>query len=177
MRSSRSCRPLVVVLLCLLSLGGAIAVRAAFAETSDDEAANASPTQSDIPSVTIDQGYTVPTMAPPPGADVPKKMKKYAVHQGGPYYHVSRPAKMTRKLWRGAHNVLFGWIEIPKTVMVDTAAVDPFTGLVTGVVIGAAKAVERTGVGAVEIVTFWHEWPKDFRPIIEPEFVMDDFRD
>jgi hypothetical protein len=32
-------------------------------------------------------------------------------------------------------------------------------------------------VGVIEILTFWHEWPEEYGPIIEPEYVLDDFND
>lgn len=96
---------------------------------------------------------------------------------GGPLYFISRGASKTGKLFRGVHNVLFGWVEIPKTIMLDTAYVDPFTGFFTGLVHGSARTVERTGVGAVEILTFWHEWPYEYQPIIMPEYVWGDMPD
>jgi putative exosortase-associated protein (TIGR04073 family) len=51
---------------------------------------------------------------------------------------------------------------------------DPFTGTVVGFVKGVGYGVVRTGVGVFEIVTFWSVWPRDFSPIVMPEYVVDD---
>lgn len=96
---------------------------------------------------------------------------------GGSFNFFSKSASKTGKLFRGVHNVLFGWVEIPKTIMLDTAYVDPFTGFFTGLVHGTARTVERTGIGAVEVLTFWHEWPYEYQPIIMPEYVWGDMPD
>lgn len=132
--------------------------------------------QGKIPSRTFDMQVLPPADNPNPGVVVTVDRRG----GGGcdnPCYDYITPCKKTRKLWRGFNNVVFGWVEIPKTVFVNFTCMDPFTGFVRGVVFGSAKAVERTGVGTIEVVTFWHEWPKEYMPIIEPEFVLGDLVD
>lgn len=164
--SSIAWRLFVLGCLLLLSVLPALAQ-----ESSDQQAA-----QQTVPSYTLDKGYVVPTLVTPSETETPKRVKKYE-RRGSPVYPISQGAKRTRKLLRGIHNVLFGWVEVPKTIMTDVVMVDPLTGFVTGVVVGSAKTIERTGVGVVEILTFWHEWPREYRPIIEPEYVWGDLTD
>jgi len=149
----------------------------ALAEETPGQQSEQQQSQPAVPSYTIDKGYVVPSLVNPGEPEAPKKLQRRGGARGGPLYHVSYGAKRTRKLIRGAHNVIFGWIEIPKTIMNETVMVDPLTGFVTGFVQGTAKGIERTGVGAVEILTFWHEWPREYRPLIEPEYVWGDLTD
>ena len=154
----------------LLSLGIASAVA---------QEAN-TPDSTTVPSRTFQKEYVTPVpLIPPEGNSEIAKVRVVVDRRGAgePAYCYSTGAKMTRKLWRGFNNVLFGWVEIPKTVMVDVVDLDPFTGFFCGVTMGTAKAIERTGIGTVEIVTFWHQWPQEFTPIILPEFVLGDFVD
>jgi putative exosortase-associated protein (TIGR04073 family) len=154
-------------LFCLLAL----LTSAAFAQetpTSDQP----------VPSYTLERGYVVPTMAPPPGEEVTRQAEqKYRTFQGGPYYEVSKGTKMTRKFWRGANNLLFGWVEIPKKMIVDMSETDPCTGFFSGLGRGSAKGAWRMGVGAIEVITFWSDYPDNFKPVIQPEFVMGDMVD
>ncbi len=59
------------------------------------------------------------------------------------------------KLGRGAGNLLSGWMEIPLQIGKRSASSnDKATGFFSGAVIGIGKALQRTVVGAFEIVTF-----------------------
>ena len=77
-----------------------------------------------------------------------------------------------RKLGRGCANLFLGWLEIPKEVgdtledegEVAACFAAPFTGLVKGLI--------RTVVGAYEIITFPIPIPGGYRPVLEPEFVL-----
>lgn len=76
------------------------------------------------------------------------------------------------KLGRGVANFFTGWVEIPAEVgriiqkKGDLAAVfvAPFTGFV--------KAVARTAVGLYDALTFPLPLPSGYKPVIEPEFVL-----
>ncbi|NQU43187.1 exosortase system-associated protein, TIGR04073 family [bacterium] len=128
-----------------------------------------------VRSYTYDESTIVPTVIPGPVVDASRVLSKHRARTGSPLRDLWVFPKMTRKLWRGAHNVLFGWVELPKNIIVDTIQTDPFTGLITGVAVGTMRTIERTGIGAIEIVTFWHEWPENYSPAVKPEWVLEDF--
>ncbi len=76
------------------------------------------------------------------------------------------------KLGRGIANFFTGWVEIPAEFgrviekKGDLAAVfvAPFTGI--------AKAIGRTAVGLYDALTFPIPFPSGYKPVIEPEFVL-----
>ena len=78
------------------------------------------------------------------------------------------------KLGRGIANFFTGWVEIPAEFgrviekKGDLAAVfvAPFTGI--------AKAIGRTAVGLYDALTFPIPFPSGYKPVIEPEFVLQD---
>ena len=74
------------------------------------------------------------------------------------------------KLGRGVTNAVTGWLEIPKHTLVGTfnCNVNPLEGLAVGLIRGTGRAIERTGIGIYEAVTF--PLP-GFGPLICPEYV------
>jgi putative exosortase-associated protein (TIGR04073 family) len=74
------------------------------------------------------------------------------------------------KLGRGITNAVTGWLEIPKHTLVGTfnCNVNPLEGLAVGFIRGTGRAIERTGVGIYEAVTF--PLP-GFGPLLCPEYV------
>ncbi|MCG3199062.1 MAG: exosortase system-associated protein, TIGR04073 family [Candidatus Omnitrophica bacterium] len=74
------------------------------------------------------------------------------------------------KLGRGVSNVLTGWMEVPKHVVtgVFNCNVTPLEGLGVGFFRGWGRAIERTGVGLFEVVTF--PLP-GYDPLLCPEYV------
>ena len=74
------------------------------------------------------------------------------------------------KLGRGVTNVLTGWLEIPKHVLTGTfnCNVTPLEGFFVGLSRGTGRALERTGIGIYEAVTF--PLP-GFDPLLLPEYV------
>jgi len=80
--------------------------------------------------------------------------------------------KMFHKLGRGISNVLLGWVEIPKTVAKEWRNTEPFTGTIVGTVKGFGFAVMRTFAGFYEIVSFPFPVPRNYEPIMYPEFVL-----
>jgi len=89
----------------------------------------------------------------------------------GRYHDALDPSfvKPVVKLGRGLGNVVGGPLEIPVTIQKLTASTrDPLTGLFTGLILGAFKAVIRTGTGIYEAVTFLIPCPDDYAPILPP---------
>jgi len=93
----------------------------------------------------------------------------------GPYYQTSLTARMTRKLVRGTANTLFGWCEIVRNVHMGIEDIDPFTGTIVGLVRGTGQAIVRTSWGVWEVVTFPIPIPSEYRNLVQPEFVWEDF--
>ena len=80
--------------------------------------------------------------------------------------------KMGKKLGRGIVNIATGWIKIPKNIYDTSVESNPFLGITFGTLKGAGMTVVRTGAGAYDVVTFLFPMPKDYAPILEPEFVF-----
>lgn len=78
---------------------------------------------------------------------------------------------MGRKLFRGVINIASGWIELPKNVYVIGMEHDFASGMVIGIPKGILMAVVRTGAGIYDTLTFPISFPKDYKPVLEPEFV------
>jgi putative exosortase-associated protein (TIGR04073 family) len=160
------------VAACLLLTSCFLAAGIASVAAQDDEDTAVTGVQS----YTFKHSQVVPTVLVAEPAVAPVSAKQGSA-TGSPMRDLMLLPKMTKKLFRGTANILFGWIEIPKNVIVEGVKTDPFTGTVSGTVLGFVKGFERTGVGFIEVFTFWHEWPKEYGPIIEPAYVLDDFDD
>lgn len=80
--------------------------------------------------------------------------------------------KMFHKLGRGVVNVLTGWIEIPKQTAAEWRRTDPFTGTILGIVKGVVWGIARTFAGFYEVISFPFPIPRNYEPIMEPEFVL-----
>ena len=79
-----------------------------------------------------------------------------------------------KKLGRGISNVAFGWLEIPKGIE-DVGEKNNFIAALTwGPIYGVGKAVIRTVAGVYETATFPVPVPKDFDPLVQPEFMLGD---
>ncbi len=82
--------------------------------------------------------------------------------------------RVATKLFRGIANAATGWMEIPKQISLVWQESGPGTGLSWGLAKGVGYAVARSVAGAYEIVTFLVPVPADYRPIMEPEYVLSD---
>lgn len=80
-----------------------------------------------------------------------------------------------RKLGRGLANAVTGVVEIPKKVILISKKDNPALGLTWGLVKGAAVGLLRTAVGVYETVTFPIPAPADYEPMIQPEFVFQEW--
>ncbi len=88
------------------------------------------------------------------------------------YRENSDISKMFTKLGRGLVNVLTGWIEIPKNVAKEWRQTDPFTGLIVGCIKGLGWGIGRTLAGVYEVFTFPFPIPRDYKPIMYPEYIL-----
>ena len=80
--------------------------------------------------------------------------------------------RMFTKLGRGVVNVFTGWIEIPKTIAKEWARTEPFTGTVMGFAKGIPFAFARTFAGFYEVISFPLPVPRNYEPIMQPEYVL-----
>lgn len=94
-----------------------------------------------------------------------------------PDQDIPQPTKLEKrinKLGRGLSNIIFGWTEIPITFDQRLKAGKPLTYLLTTApVLGATRAVMRTGVGVYEIFTFPVSGGEvNYEAILEPEYLF-----
>ncbi len=94
-----------------------------------------------------------------------------------PDLDLPQPTGMERsltKLGRGISNILFGWAEVPMTFDRNLKRGKPL-GYLVGVapVLGAGRAVMRTGTGVFETVTFpFSDRDVNYEAVLEPEFLF-----
>ena len=81
---------------------------------------------------------------------------------------------VSTKFFRGVVNLVTGWMEIPKQMSLTWQEKGPAQGMSLGFAKGLGWAVGRTAVGAYEIVTFPFPIPEEYRPIMQPEYVLSD---
>lgn len=79
----------------------------------------------------------------------------------------------TKKLGRGLVNVLTGWIELPKNIYETSVESNPLAGITIGLAKGLGMTVVRTGAGIYETVTFPFPLPQEYKPILEPGYVLE----
>lgn len=84
----------------------------------------------------------------------------------------SEAGKMVHKFSRGVMNVLTGWLEVPYNIAETWKKTDPFTGFVVGGIKGIFWGWGRTCTGVYDIVTFPFPVPKDYQPLMEPEYIL-----
>lgn len=81
---------------------------------------------------------------------------------------------MGDKLNRGLTNIVTGWFEIPKNMSAATAKHDFVSAFFIGLPKGLGMTIVRTGAGVYDTATFPIPFPKDYKPVLEPEFVFTD---
>lgn len=84
-------------------------------------------------------------------------------------------ADVLRKLGRGLANTTTGFVEIPKKVFLISKNDNPLLGMTWGWVKGAGVGLLRTAAGVYETVTFPIPAPANYEPIIQPEFVFEEW--
>ncbi len=80
-----------------------------------------------------------------------------------------------RKLGRGLANTVTGVVEIPKKIYTISKNDNVVLGLTWGWIKGAAVGLLRTAAGVYETVTFPIPAPADYEPIVNPEFVFEEW--
>lgn len=78
------------------------------------------------------------------------------------------------KLFRGMVNAVTGWMEIPKQMIQTSEQSGVGVGVTWGFVKGLGWAVGRSMIGGYEIVTFPFPVPEEYRPVLQPEYVLSD---
>lgn len=77
------------------------------------------------------------------------------------------------KLGRGVANLLTGWVEVPAEISRQLEKKGELAAIFVGPILGLCKAFGRTAVGAYDAFTFPFPLPAEYKPVIEPEFVME----
>jgi putative exosortase-associated protein (TIGR04073 family) len=80
-----------------------------------------------------------------------------------------------RKLGRGVANVVFGFVELPNQMTKARAEHGGAGALTYGVGKGLLRWVGRELVGAYEIVSFAVPYPRGYKPVMKPEFPIEDY--
>lgn len=111
-------------------------------------------------------------MAAAPWANALEEMQTY-----DPMREIPEPTtveKALEKLGRGLSNILFGWAEIPVTWDKKLKQGKPLSYLLTTApVLGAGRALMRTGTGVFETVTFpFSDIEVNYEPLLEPEYIF-----
>ena len=77
-----------------------------------------------------------------------------------------------RKLGRGIANIATCPLELPRTIQFVGLREGWGSGLTVGTLQGLWRTLLRAGAGVYEVVTFPAEVPKDFAPLMKPEFIF-----
>jgi putative exosortase-associated protein (TIGR04073 family) len=80
-----------------------------------------------------------------------------------------------RKFGRGIANVLFGIVEVPNQITKVTSEHGGGAGATYGVGKGFVRWMGREFTGVYDIVTFPVPFPKGYKPIMHPEFPVEDY--
>lgn len=78
---------------------------------------------------------------------------------------------MSSKLNRGVANILTGWGEIPRQMIISGQDKGWWAVLPVGIPAGAIMTVVRTGVGVFETGLFFIPINDSYEPIMDPAFV------
>jgi len=80
-----------------------------------------------------------------------------------------------RKFGRGLANVLFGIVEVPNQITKVTSEHGGGAGATYGVGKGLVRWIGREFTGVYDIVTFPVPFPRGYKPIMHPEFPVEDY--
>ncbi|PIQ82729.1 MAG: hypothetical protein COV76_02075 [Candidatus Omnitrophica bacterium CG11_big_fil_rev_8_21_14_0_20_64_10] len=110
------------------------------------------------------------------GAFVALVLAVGAIGLARPAHAEETGALVVTKLFRGIANTATGWMEIPKQISVTWQEEGPGVGSSWGLVKGIGMALARTASGVFEIITFPLPIPDDYQPLMQPEYVLTDFK-
>lgn len=80
-----------------------------------------------------------------------------------------------RKLGRGIANILFGVVELPNQITKASSEHGGAAGVTYGVGKGFVRWFGRELTGVYDVVTFPVPFPKGYKPIMKPEFPIEDY--
>ena len=80
-----------------------------------------------------------------------------------------------RKLGRGFANIVFGIVEVPNQITKATSEHGGSAGLTYGVGKGLFRWIGRELTGVYDVVTFPIPFPRGYKPIMKPEFPIEDY--
>lgn len=83
----------------------------------------------------------------------------------------SYPEKASEKLGTGIVNVVTGFVEIPKNMIIESDEKGVAYGVTIGFITGIVQSVGRTLTGALDIITFMIPT----KPLIVPDLIWKDF--
>lgn len=78
---------------------------------------------------------------------------------------------MSSKLNRGVFNILTGWGEIPRQMIISGRDKGWWAPIPVGIPAGAIMTVVRTAAGAFEVITFCAPINDTYGPLLDPAFV------
>ncbi len=81
------------------------------------------------------------------------------------------PEKAGEKLTNGVANAATGFLEFPKTVIVDSQSQGPAYGMTFGLIKGMWNAIFRTGLGIFDVATFIIPT----KTLVSPKVIWQDF--
>jgi putative exosortase-associated protein (TIGR04073 family) len=83
-------------------------------------------------------------------------------------------ALVVTKLFRGMVNAATGWMEVPKQMSLTWQESGPAVGASWGLIKGISYAIARSVAGGYEVATFLLPIPEDYKPLMQPEYVLSD---
>jgi putative exosortase-associated protein (TIGR04073 family) len=78
---------------------------------------------------------------------------------------------MSSKLSRGVFNILTGWGELPRQMVISGKEKGWWAPVVIGIPAGAIMTVVRTGTGVFETACFYIPINDSYGPMLDPAFV------
>lgn len=82
--------------------------------------------------------------------------------------------RIAQKALRGFENITLGFVtELPKTIYYDSVNHGIPYGVTIGPLKGVGLGVLRTGIGVYELATFPVPMPKNYKPMLYPEYPHD----
>lgn len=83
-----------------------------------------------------------------------------------------------RKIQRGFLNMALCWAELGNEVVKDKKNLNPLLpAMIPGLIRGSFNTVARALAGAYDFVTFPVAAPKEYKPVMEPEFPWEYFKE
>ena len=83
----------------------------------------------------------------------------------------SRPDAVLRKLGRGLANIVTCPLELIRVPTIVARNDGYLASLTVGILQGAWRTIVRGVGGVIEVATFYAEIPKDYTPLVHPEFI------